>query len=53
MDVRSRRGFLKLAGLGAMGAAIGSRSAAAEAKSLTFLHESSFVETFDEYMQRH
>src|SRR5271165_7366361 len=52
MDVTSRRGFLKLAGLGAMGAAIGPREAAAEAKSLTFLHESSFIKTFDEYMQK-
>src|SRR5437588_1570203 len=52
MDVASRRGFLKLAGLGAMGAAIGPRVAAAEAKSLTFLHESSFIKTFDEYMQK-
>src|SRR5246500_1048654 len=52
MDVTSRRGFLKLAGLGTMGAAIGPRMAAAEAKALTFLHESSFIKTFDEYMQK-
>src|SRR5258705_3465111 len=52
MSVASRRGFLKLAGLGAMGAAMGARSAGAEAKSLTFLHESSFIKTFDEYMQK-
>ena len=35
-----------------MGAAIGARPAAAQAKSLTFLHESSFIKTFDEYMQK-
>src|ERR1700745_3525513 len=52
MDVTSRRGFLKLAGLGTMGAAIGPRMSAAEAKALTFLHESSFIKTFDEYMQK-
>src|SRR5437764_1882409 len=52
MDVTSRRGFLKLAGLGAIGASIGTRSAAAESKSLTFLHESSFIKTFDEYFQK-
>src|SRR5215469_6663422 len=52
MDVTSRRGFLQLAGIGAMGAALGPRLAAAEAKSLTFLHESSFIKTFDEYMQK-
>jgi multiple sugar transport system substrate-binding protein len=52
MDVTSRRGFLKLAGLGAVGAAIGPRPAAAEAKSLTVLHESSFIKNFDEYFQK-
>src|SRR3954462_4769232 len=52
MDTTSRRGFLKLAGVGAMGAAIGARPAAAQSKSLTFLHESSFIKTFDEYMQK-
>jgi multiple sugar transport system substrate-binding protein len=52
MDVTSRRGFLKLAGIGTVGAAIGARPAAAQRKSLTFLHESSFIKTFDEYMQK-
>jgi multiple sugar transport system substrate-binding protein len=52
MDATSRRGFLKLAGLGAIGAAIGPRPAGAQTKSLTFLHESSFIKTFDEYFQK-
>src|SRR5262244_3379394 len=52
MDITSRRGFLKLRGIGAMGAAIGARPAAAQNKSLTFLQESSFIKTFDEYMQK-
>src|SRR5246500_4203496 len=52
MDATSRRGFLKLAGLGAIGAAIGPRPAGAQSKSLTFLHESSFIKTFDEYFQK-
>ena len=52
MDSTSRRGFLKLAGLGAIGAAIGPRPAGAQSKSLTFLHESSFIKTFDEYFQK-
>ena len=52
MDATSRRGFLKLAGLGAVGAPLGPRQASAQAKSLTFLHESSFIKTFDEYMQK-
>ena len=52
MDLTSRRGFLKAAGIGAFGAAIGARPLAAQAKSLTLLHESSFIKTFDEYMQK-
>src|SRR5689334_1710321 len=52
MDVTSRRGFLQLAGLGAIGAAFAPHLAAAQAKSLTLLHESSFIKTFDEYMQK-
>src|SRR5438046_8070970 len=51
MDVTSRRRFLKLAGLGVMGAAIGPRSANAAARSLTVLHESSFIPPFDEYIK--
>jgi multiple sugar transport system substrate-binding protein len=51
MDATSRRRFLELAGLGSA-AAIGPRSANAQSKSLTFLHESSFIKTFDEYFQK-
>src|SRR5690242_11314629 len=51
MDATSRRGFLKLAGLGAIGAAIAPRPAAADAKSLAMLHESSFIPPFDEYIK--
>ena len=47
----SRRGFLKLAGLGAIGAAIGPRPALAQGKTLTVLHESSFIPPFDEYIK--
>jgi multiple sugar transport system substrate-binding protein len=52
MDVTSRRRFLELAGLGAAAVAIGPRRADAQSKSLTFLHESSFIKTFDEYFQK-
>ena len=52
MNGTSRRGFLKLAGLGAMGAAVGARPAAAQQKSITFLHETSFIPPFDQYMQK-
>src|SRR5499427_5620304 len=49
---RSRRGFLKLAALGTVGALIRPRQAPAATKSLTVLHESSFIKTFDEYFQK-
>src|SRR5262249_43974819 len=39
------------AGVGAMAAALGPRPAAAPQKSITVLHESSFIKTFDEYFQ--
>ena len=52
MDTTSRRGFLELAALGAVGAALGPRRASAQPKSLTFLHESSFIKTYDEYFQK-
>ncbi|MGH9208180.1 MAG: ABC transporter substrate-binding protein, partial [Acidimicrobiales bacterium] len=44
--------FLKLAALGTAGAVIGAPRADAEAKSLTLIHESSFIKTFDEYFQK-
>jgi multiple sugar transport system substrate-binding protein len=47
----SRRRFLELAGLGAAATAIGPRRADAQSKSLTILHESSFIKPFDEYFQ--
>ena len=52
MDTTSRRGFLELAALGAVGAALGPGRASAQPKSLTFLHESSFIKTYDEYFQK-
>src|SRR5467141_608111 len=51
-NTRSRRGFLKRATLGTVGVMLGPRPAAAQSKSLTFLHESSFIKTFDEYFQK-
>src|SRR5712692_387201 len=45
MSGRSRRDFLKIAVAGAAGAA------RAAGKSVTLLHESSFIKVFDEYMQ--
>jgi multiple sugar transport system substrate-binding protein len=46
----SRRDFLKITAVGA-GAAALPWPARADSKSLTFLHESSFIKTFDEYVQ--
>ena len=51
MHATSRRRFLELAGLGAAAAAIGSRPAGAQGRSLTVLHESSFIKPSDEYFQ--
>ena len=52
MHATSRRRFLELAGLGAAATAIHPRPAGAQGKSLTFLHESSFIKTYDEYFQK-
>ena len=52
MESTSRRGFLKLAGLGAAGAVLSSRPISASTKSLTLLHESSFIKTYDEHFQK-
>ena len=51
MRAISRRNFLELAGAGAA-TAIGPRRAGAQSKSLTLLHETSFIPPFDEYMQK-
>jgi len=47
----SRRGFLELAGIGAATAALAPRPAPAAGKTLTVLHESSFIPPFDEYIK--
>ena len=52
MSSRSRRDFLKIAVAGAAGAALAPGAARAADKSVTMLHESSFIKTFDEYMQK-
>src|SRR5271165_5851156 len=52
MHTTSRRRFLELAGLGAVGAAIGPQPARAAGKTITLLHETSFIPPFDEFMQK-
>ena len=52
MSGKSRRDFLKIAVTGAAGAALAPRIGHAAGKTVTMLHESSFIKTFDEYMQK-
>jgi multiple sugar transport system substrate-binding protein len=52
MSSTSRRDFLKLAGASAAGAALAPALARADAAPVTLLHETSFIPTFDEYMQK-
>jgi ABC-type glycerol-3-phosphate transport system substrate-binding protein len=51
MSDGSRRDFLKIAVAGAAGAAFPPALGRAAGKTATLLHESSFIKTFDEYMQ--
>src|SRR5207248_3065054 len=51
MHVTSRRGFLKIAAAGAAGAALTPALGRAAGKTVTLLHESSFIPPFDEYMK--
>src|SRR4051794_15136640 len=50
MGGTSRPDFIKLAAAGAAGAALG-RPAQAAGKTITILHESSFIPPFDEYIK--
>src|SRR5436853_7686481 len=52
MSGRSRRDFLKIAVAGAAGAAFAPGTGRAAGKTVTVLHESSFIKTYDEYMQK-
>src|SRR6266699_6319932 len=52
MSGRSRRDFLKIAVAGAAGAALAPGAGRAAGKTVTMLHESSFIKVFDEYMQK-
>ena len=48
----SRRDFLKAAAAGSLGAAFSLTDAQAATKSLTLMHENSFIKTYDEYMNK-
>src|SRR5260370_29473916 len=52
MSGGSRREFLKIAAAGAAGAAFAPGIGRAAGKTVTLLHESSFIKVFDEYMQK-
>src|SRR5580700_2987074 len=52
MSSRSRRDFIKVAVAGSAVAALAPAAARAAGKTVTMLHESSFIKTFDEYMQK-
>jgi multiple sugar transport system substrate-binding protein len=52
MSSQSRRDFLKIAVAGAAGTALAPAIGRAADKSITFLRETSFIATFDEYMQK-
>jgi multiple sugar transport system substrate-binding protein len=49
---RSRRQFLKTTALGAAAVAIGARPGRAASKTLTLMHENSFIKSYDEYFQK-
>ena len=51
MGTASRRDVLKIAGMGAAAGAVSPWAARAQAKTITLLHESSFIKIFDEYFQ--
>jgi len=50
MSSRSRRDFIKIAVVGSAGATMLPRPGRAAGKTVTMLHESSFIKTFDEYV---
>ena len=51
MSSQSRRDFLKTAAAGAAGAALVPAMGRAADKTVTMLHESSFIPPFDEYIK--
>ncbi len=51
MTNKSRRDFLKMAAAGAAGAALAPTAGRAADKTVTMLHESSFIPPFDEYIK--
>jgi len=48
----SRRDVLKIAGTGGAAALLGARSGRAESKTLSFMHESSFISSYDDFFKK-
>src|SRR5262249_45771928 len=48
----SRRDVLKIGGLAAAGTMLGSGAGRADTKSLSFMHESSFIATYDDFFKK-
>ena len=48
----SRRDVLKIAGVGGACALVGARSGRAATKNLSFMHESSFIQTYDDFFKK-
>jgi multiple sugar transport system substrate-binding protein len=52
LSADSRRQFLKATALGVAGAALGVRPGLSALKTMSIMHENSFIKTFDEYFQK-
>jgi multiple sugar transport system substrate-binding protein len=52
LSADSRRQFLKATALGVAGAALGVRPGLSAPKTMSIMHENSFIKTFDEYFQK-
>ena len=48
----SRRQFLKATALGVAGAALGARPGVGAPKTMSIMHENSFIKTYDEYFKK-
>jgi multiple sugar transport system substrate-binding protein len=48
----SRRDVLKIAGIGGAGALLGAKTGGAATKTLSFMHESSFIQTYDDFFKK-
>src|ERR1700682_4652678 len=52
LSAQSRRQFLKATAFGVAGAALGARPVSSAPKTMSIMHENSFIKTYDEYFQK-